>query len=511
MTARSRDHEVIGHHRWRTFGMFWMVLSLLSAVWAISMPVATGPDEPEHFVKAAAVVRGELVGSTSSAGFVVNVPEYVAYTHEQLCTAFKPATSGDCAPPPPSNASGLVADTTTAGTYNPLYYALVGWPTLLLDDTAGLYAMRIVSGILVSGFLALAIMLVGSQKRRTLPLLGLLVVITPMVLYLGGVVNPNSLEIAAILATFTAMMSIVLNPDRRMLTERAWILAVCSIVASNMRMISPLWVAVAVLVPLVLLPRGQLRDFLSQKAVWITAAVIVAGAAASAAWTLLAPSLASGAAAEPGGTASPTEYDNVGSSPAFGVIKMVGLTFDFIQDMIGRMGWYDTVLPIGTYLIWFAFFAAILLAAAAILRGRKAVFAVLLVVAFVAIPAVVQAAYITRGGFIWQARYTLPVFVCLIVGIAMVVNESVRFSDIRMMNRLVLIVSGLWVFNQVAAFLQTLRRYAVGESGSYVAIFRGPDWAPPFGTIAVMTAAIVLIAALGVVFARYARSEGSLK
>jgi hypothetical protein len=493
--------------RWVTFFVFWASLSLLSSIWAVAMPLATGPDEPEHFVKAASVVRGELVGLRSSAGYVVDVPEYVAFTHDQLCTSFKPEKTADCAPSTPSDASEQVSSTTTAGSYNPLYYAAVGWPTLIAQDVGGLYAMRIVSGILVSAFLALAVMLLSTWRRRTVPLLGLAVATTPMVVYLSGVVNPNSLEIAATLVVLVAALSVVLRPDPGLLVERATILAVAAAVASNMRGISPLWVAIAALVPLVLVAPRALRPLIRQKPVWIAASVVLLTAVVSLLWTVLGPSLSPGFAPEEPNTAPPADYDNVGSSPVFGFIKMVGLSFDFVQDLVGRMGWYDTVLPIGTYLVWSALFIALAGAAFVLLRRRLAVFALLLLAAFVLGPALVQAVYITQGGFIWQARYALPIFVCLIVGLAVAISESVEFTPGSSLRRLTTAVVFLWSFNQVVAFLHALRRYAVGESGSYAAIFRNPDWAPPLGTVPVMVAAVVTLGVLGILFLRVARPE----
>jgi hypothetical protein len=475
-------------HRWATFAAFWLALSLMAAMWAVAMPLATGPDEPEHFVKAASVARGQLAGPRSDAGYVVQVPEYVAAAHTQLCTAFEPETTADCSPAIPA-ASGLVDGTTTAGSYNPVYYAAVGWPTLFLGDASGLYAMRIASGVLVSAFLALAFMMMSAWTRRSLPVLGLMVAITPMVGYLGGVVNPNSLEIAATAAVLVAMLSVAIRPDPRLLTERAVILAVSAAVASNMRGISPLWVAIAVLAPLVLMPRASRRLMLRQRPVLISAGVVVVTALCSVLWTLLASSLSQGTAvAPPGATSTDTDYDNVGSSPVFGFVKMVGLTFDFIQDIIGRMGWYDTVLPIGTYLVWASLLGALAIASFALLRRRRAAFAAVLLLAFIVGPAIVQAAYITQGGFIWQARYTLPIFVCLCVGLAVAVNETVTFSPRYVLRRLAILVFALWSVNQVAAFLQALRRYTVGESGSYT----------------VMAVAVLSIAVVGALILRLA-------
>lgn len=478
--------------RWRFFIVVWALLSIVAAVWAIGMPLTTGPDEPSHFVKAAAVVRGEFGGIPSRDGTVVQVPAYVAYTPGETCTAYNPEQTANCGPTVPEP-SGLIMDgTTTAGAYNPVYYALVGWPTLIFTDQSGLYAMRIVSGILASAFLALGLMMLRTWQRRVFPLIAALVALTPMVLYINGVINPSSLEIAGTFAAFIAMLSIIVDPRPRLVTERMLILSVSAALACSTRSISPLWIALLLLIPLVLLSRQALVALLRRRAVWVGISVVAVAAAFSLAWTVLSASLTLANPQDVG----PTTYDNVGASPAFGFVKMIMLSVNLGQQMIGILGWFDTLLPFPVYFIFSALIGTLGIAAAVLLRGRRAVMALALLIALIIGPAVVQAVYITGGGFIWQGRYTLPLLVCTVVGVAALISETWTKLEPRLVRRLSILVGFFWAASQVLSYLQALRRYSVGASGSFTAIFTAPEWSPPLGSIMLMITAVAAIGLL---------------
>ena len=104
----------------------WALLSALSAVWALATPIAASPDEPAHIIRAASVVRGQLVGTPSPKGHVVNVPRYIADTQSETCFAFHPTVTADCSHLADRDPGATTTATTTAGLYNPLYYYAVG-------------------------------------------------------------------------------------------------------------------------------------------------------------------------------------------------------------------------------------------------------------------------------------------------------------------------------------------------------------------------------------------------
>ncbi|SMG12529.1 DUF2142 domain-containing protein [Agreia pratensis] len=499
-----------GKGRWKIFAGAWIALSLLATAWAISSPISSGPDEPAHIVKAASVVRGELVGPQGTYGNEVAVPNYVSWTNAQTCFVFKPAVPADCAPAIEGDPAETVVGTTTAGYNNPVYYALVGWPSLVFSDTTGIYAMRIVSGLLSSGMLALAFMLVSTWRRPTIPAIGLVAAITPMVLYVNGLVNPSSFEISGTIAAFVAMLTIVTQPDERLLRGRAIILVAVSVLVANTRTISPLWIAIAIVVPLLLLPWRELGGLLRRRVVLISAAIVALAAAFSVAWTPISTRLASDAAA--GAPKTPvitTVFPDVGQSPFFGFVKMVTLTFTNGADMIGNFGWMDTPVPATTIVIWTMLIGVILLAGFVLLRGRRALVGAALLLLALVLPALIQAAFITTGGFIWQGRYGLPIFVMLIFGVAALVSLSVENSRPApaLLTRLVLAVLVGFIAGQGYGFLKAMRRNVIGSDTSWKQLITDPQWIPPGGVMLSLALFAVGLVTLAVVVLRIRSAE----
>jgi hypothetical protein len=500
--------------RWGIFAGAWVALALLATAWAVATPIGSGPDEPAHLVKAASVVRGELVGPQGVYGNDVDVPAYVSFTNAQTCFVFHPETPASCAPPFTGDPGEIVTGSTTAGYNNPVYYALVGWPTLIFSSEAGIYAVRIVSGILSSAILALAFMLVSTWRRPTIPTVGLAVALTPMVLYVNGLVNPSSFEISGTATAFVAMLTIVTQADERRLRERAIILVVVAVLAANTRTISPLWIALAILLPLLLMSWRELARLLRHRVVLISAGIIAVGAAFALAWIPLSTRLATDAAAgAPTPTVITTIFPDVGKSPFFGIVKMVTLTFNNGAEMIGNFGWIDTPVPVTTLVIWTMLIGSILLAGFTLLRGRRALVGALLLLVMLVLPAFIQAAFITTGGYIWQGRYGLPLFVMLVFGVAALVGLSLqgRRPPSWILNRLVIAVLVGFLAGQAYAFLKALRRNAIGSDTSWKHLLIDPAWVPPGGVLPVLGLFVVgLLAFAAVVVAIHARDRRSL-
>ena len=105
------------------------------------------------------------------------------------------------------------------GNYHPLPYLL---PALALDmsndSTTGLYLSRLASAIPCLAFILLAFALLWDGSAWSL--LGPLAAITPMVLFVSSIVNPNGLELAACLAFAASVLRIARAPTH--LPSRVW-------------------------------------------------------------------------------------------------------------------------------------------------------------------------------------------------------------------------------------------------------------------------------------------------
>lgn len=476
---------------WRVVAGSWVLLSVLSIAWSMSTPLAAAPDEPAHLIKAASVVRGELVGAPGELGRIVRVPAYIGYTQSQTCMAGQANVTANCAGSYPGNPGDTVEASTTAGLYNPAYYVIVGWPSLLFADQSGIFAMRIVSAVASSLFLAFGIAMLCGWRRRTFPLIGAVTAITPMVLFLNGTVSPNSLEIAATFAVFVGMMEILRQSDDAHLPRNAAIVVTAAALAANARGLSPLWLAVAVFTPFLLVSRARIAQLLRRRSVhWVLAGVAFAVAGA-AAWLLASNSLGAGM----GDAAERVHTPGVGASPVAGFVWTLLATFHYALGIVGVFGWLDTPSPEFVYFAWAMLAGGIVVLAATVLTSKHRAFALSLLAAVIFLPPVVQAIYISGGGIVWQGRYTLPLFVCAMVGLSVVLGERISLSR-HTQNRILVIVLTIVAVAQFQAFATALRRYATGLDSGWTALLH-PAWSPPGGIalwLAVFAAALTVSA-----------------
>jgi hypothetical protein len=163
---------------------------------------------------------------------------------------------------------------------------------------------------------------------------------------------------------------------------------------------------------------------------------------------------------------------------------------------VGLFGWLDTPAPSIVLYAWGLAVGALAVGALLLLRGRRLAVTVALVAAFLLLPPLVQAAYIHGGGMIWQGRYALPLFLCLVIGIAAVLADHPS-TDGVVWGRLRVIVLVGAAAGQLWAFTAALRRYAVGSAGSLrTFLFGDAAWTPAGGTLPVLlaTAAVLAIA-----------------
>lgn len=488
--------------RVRVFAVAWAVLSLMAGLWAVATPIAAAPDEPDHLIKAAAVAHGQLIGS--AGGSRVQVPAYVAFTPAQTCYAFKPLVSAKCSPNPSGDTAKTVTSATSAGLYNPVYYLLVGWPSLLFHDDTGVYAMRLVSAILSSLFLALTVMMVSTWRKRMLGLLGVAVAATPMVFFLSGVVNPNALEATANLAAFVGVLSIVLHPNQHLTRERCLIVFVAAALAVNTRGISPLWVAIALLTPFILVSWSRVRQIARLGAVRLTVLGVGLATGAAMLWTTQSNSLGL-AALTP---VSPAIAPPLGVPAPAAFMAVFSETVEYGKGLVGVFGWLDTPAPSATLDLWCVFVGGPVLAALILLRGRPLALALTLTGSLILLPPITQALYAPIGGIIWQGRYALALFVCVPVGTAALLGARLRKPSTAVALRLVVLVCFGWFSGQLLAFAFTLKRYTVGGIGApgatWSRVFAHPLWSPPGGIIWLSVAFVIVFGAGALLLGRLA-------
>lgn len=470
-------------HPWLRFAALWACLSVLAGVWGLALPLMASPDEQSHAVKAAAVVRGQLTGTEDpdrnpriapGRPTLVALPQtYRSVDALAQCHAFRGNQTADCAPPLTGDPDRTVRVETFAGRYPPLYYALVGWPSLLSAGVPGLYGMRALSGVVAGLPLAAGLVLLLGTRAPRLALLGAGVALTPMAMSLFGVINPSALEIACAFCAWSALLAAVLHPDPALLGRRILIATAALAVMVNLRASAPLFGLLLVAGVVAVAPWPVLREVLRARVTWLAGAVgLVAGLAATA-WVLAAGTLQ-----------GPVNRFPALADRSFAAREATGRSVDYLRQMVGVFGWLDAPAPGFTFAVWFtAVGALVVLALAGAGSRRTRVVVAAFVVVLVVLPIAVQLPGAQDSGLIWQGRYLLPLALGLPLLCALLLarDRPALAGELRLD---VVLVPALLVAH-VAALYWVLRRYAVGVGGDLLVV--DSAWQPPLGVWPVLS------------------------
>jgi hypothetical protein len=485
----------------KVFWGWWAVLLLLASVWSVANPLMASPDEPAHTVKAAAVARGQLLGEDTTGGTGVDVPYfYRLVTAYPTCYMFVPDEPAGCDLVPTEELDAPSDTVTPAGRYNPLYYSIVGLPTLLPEGDGALYAMRILSAALTTFFVALGLRALAQTGPAAWAVPGLAGALTPMVVFLTSTVNPAAIEITAAFALWCQLLALLRHPDPALVRSRMWWIALSTTFFVNARGLSLLYCAVLVAVVLLVSPWRSFLDVVRTRAAWAPLAAVVVACGAAAAWVVGTNSLGSGSA---------VNHPDLTFLPA---AKMTVLAWDdFVLNMVGQFGWMDTPLEAWVLMAYAAGAAFVVLAALAVGRWRDRAGIVLVAAATFALPVVVHASQAHFLGFIWQGRYILPVAVGVPVLAAFVVHRRAQgvpaawSPGVRRIGvQVAVVVGSLLAFVQLAAFAENLHRYVNGEDGGWFSL--APDaWLPPVPLGLLIPLGVLATAAFGAVVAWSAR------
>jgi hypothetical protein len=404
---------------------------------------------------------------------VVLIPRWVSDI-SPACFLRRPNTPAGCAPQVGTDTRNTIVFTQFSN-YPPLYYAIVGVPTLLSVGSGALYAMQYTGAILDAALIALGLFLLARYHPRGSPLFGALVAISPMVLFIGAVVSSSGLETAAAFAAWCGGLCVVQAPEvSRGLaawTSLSFILLILS------RPISPANAGVIVVVLGILVGWSRSRAILrgpNIRPLWLSAAL----ATVLAGFYLLIAGL-------PDLLGQP-------SGPPVSITGAVWLTLRLtgqqLRQCVGDFGWLDTPAPLWVVVIWAAVLVGLI--AYALVVSRRARFALpLLAAAIVLMPVVFESPQINTVGIYWQGRYWLPLLVGLPLVASSVLPSTIFGAALSAAHARYWRVAGfaalvaLLVAAELGAFLTALQRY---ETGLGTKPAGAVDWAPQGGTALVI-------------------------
>lgn len=473
-------------HRVPHIAVIFVALLAMLLSGAIFLPIASGADEAAHYVYAAAVVRGQagMLEPTLPARFA-NMDLFAG------CIAFQPDVTAACQGPLRITSTAEVLAQTNAGLYNPVFYLWTGLGTLLVPTEYGLYLARGLAALVTALFLAWGLSLLGRTARTPLPLLAASLLLTPMTLYVGMVLNPSAWEIATLFAATVAGFAVACGPRTTRWGEEHTLLLAASCVLVVSRGLSPLFLAVTAVALLLLAGVARTRRLLTDRRAWIVAGGIAVVTGFSVAWVVL----------------HGTNYVGV-QKPATLGDGLAGISVFYsnyheqVTQMYGNLGWLDLRSPNILSTSWILLLGGVVVLCFG-LASRRARWAILLAFASATlIPGVLSG--LQWSGYGWQGRYTMPLVAALLVIAALAVDSGPdRVPFDAGVNRLVAMLRWLLpaflVLGVTITTVRTAHRYLAGETADFLAAWQ---WSPPlavpllgiafFGGLAVLTRALIV-------------------
>lgn len=453
---------------------------LIILAWMVANPPGGAPDEPSNYIKAVALGLGRL-GTPATVppayaaqyGFdgprlaTVNLTTRAVDISPALapsrfgCNAFRPLVSAACLFGPPIGPTGS-RQLTFHGSYQPYLFVLPGWLTRLGSDAVsalllGRFGMAALSFLLLQ--LGIWLLGRGGDPRR---LLGMLVSVTPMVLFVSSSLSASGPEICGGIGFFAALLCLA----RGEVDRGVWLVA--ALAGSVLAMSRPLgvvWVGLGMLF-LVCLLGARPALALLRSGTWsrIAVASLVVATALSLGWEV---------------AMQPPHHTTLGVILGFIPGATAGVPQVFFQQ-VGVFGWLEVWMPLPVYLLWGLMLVTLVALAWFAGTPRQRLALALLVNVNLVVIVMVGAAILWPLGLTVQGRHVLAfsVAVALWAGEVCYLNR-LRFTRLALGRLLPYFVSLSSVI-QTTAWYVNAHRQAVGALGPLAFLGRS-EWSPPLG------------------------------
>nr|WP_277349631.1 DUF2142 domain-containing protein [Planosporangium thailandense] len=370
---------------------------MISAAWALALPVNGTYDEKHHIVRAYAVAEGHWLpdGPASDGtpygteGF--DVPASLLPGNLYCVVGAKARGSASCQVTVASREK--VRTPSAAARYSPVYYLPVGLPLLVSPDRAGVVAARLVSALLGALLLAAALATAVRLGSRML-VAGVALVSTPLAMNLIGSVNPNGLEIAAgvlVFVTFSALLDGVAS--RRMLV----LAGVAAALLLTVRQLGPVLFVVDVVACGLLAGRGRVAAlWRSVPARWLLGGFVLAGLAVAGGWAVAS-----------GGNDQPPVPGHAIHGDIVRQIVSTRIPF-YVKQIVGQFGYGEIVMSPYLVLLWYLLCLAVVVPALVWAGWRLRLVAAGLLAFCAVLLVALDLRYAPRSGWFAQGRYAMP-------------------------------------------------------------------------------------------------------
>jgi hypothetical protein len=331
-----------------------------------------------------------------------------------------------------------------------------GWPTAL-------WLARLLAACACLAFLLLAIR--ASWSGSPWPLLGVLLAITPMVLFVGSVINPSGLEVSAAVAFAAAALRIARDPANS--PRWVWILFAASGAATILAwQLGPVFVGIDLLLLATMIGLGGIRSAANRArgSALLAAGVLSAALVAYASWSLSSGLLHSTFRVSP-----------LGHSLVLG-IKQLG---PVLRQSVGDFGLVAVPVPDAILAGWLLLVLALAIGSLVVGSRRDRALLAAVVALAVAFPVLFYAWIYRFTGFGLQGRYVLPLFVLVPFVAGEALERSGRQLPGAVTEWIPAIAIGAVAVLQLAAWWVSARAAAGAHDSDW--FLAHATWKPPLG------------------------------
>ena len=475
---------------YRRPGFVVACFAVICLAWAFVVAPFGGPDEPSHFLRSAAMARGQLTGApqpNKADGILywetmVDLdPRFDAANAFPVCFRQNPSapTCGfSFVTPGDENRPATKPVQVDVGLYPPAPYLITAVGTVFGPRMWSLYAARLCNA---AACLVLLMFAYQSARRRPgLGEIGLLLILTPAIFFFASTVNPSGLELAGALAAWYLTVELWQQPvrTRRLSIQLAIALSVCALA----RPLGPLLVGTIIACTVLASKLTVHEAILRLRQRLVATAVVAASVVVSVAWYLAKFSANTGRALA--GSVQVSALDQLKQG--------VGFLPALLRDAVGNFGWLDTPAPFAAWFPWLValgvvgFFG---LRNASSQRLRVGASTALFAAAAVMLSALFQSYTLFHFPAL-QTRHYLP----FALGFFVLVMDKVPALTAR--GRTYALWA--WAAAQIICLGQTARRYLYGLATPSHALAPGlAPWHPPlpiWGVVVLGAAAICGVA-----------------
>ena len=468
----------------------WFFIWVLSmcVLWSFTQPLYGSADETAHVVKAVATADLQFSGRTTVGDFgfnakVFQVPQAYSQGLSYLCFVGPEKPSAECLGPF-WQGSNKVEVASTAGSYPPTYYALVGPIGLLFPGSGGFYAMRLISSLLTAivGAWAFSLALHHGSKTRAV---GVVLAFSPMAFSLSGSVNPHGLEIAgAILFWVSGLTALEKLGANQFISRRLLIaIATSTFIFATTRPVSFFWMILSILLMLLFSGlRGSIRKLIRNRQGQLISVIVGFGVLLS-----MIIQKVSGLGTAVGG----------GQRPGLSThLQNLEATFDngdeYFRLMFGWFGWTEFAAPPVAFFLCIGIIALVVGFSSLVAETKKTFVVILGLAMVVVVPIIIEGIKAKTAGFGYQGRYTLALAVGIPIIAMWIRGDRLNRSETRTFSVLAIATSAT---ASLICLNFALQRYTVGLYGRKFWML-SPEWLPPGGLTLISLIAIVIASSL---------------